>query len=324
MTKILITGGAGYIGSHIVKLLTQKKYQTITLDDLSSGHRDAVLDGDFIQGDVGDEKLVNDIIKKNKPAAVIHLAASIQVEESITNPIKYYFNNTFKTLKLLEVLTKNNINNFIFSSTAAVYGNPSKIPVAETENLTPINPYGNSKKFSEQILIDMANSSGIRHMILRYFNVAGADPEGDLGQRYESTANLIDKTLKVAKGESPKIEIYGTNFKTQDGTCVRDYIHVTDIAQAHLICLEHLLNGGKSNIFNLGYGQGFSVKEIIKIAQKITKINFTVEETKARQADPPIVIADSSKIKATLNWQPQYNDIEYIIKTAWDWQNNKK
>ena len=258
--KILVSGGAGYIGSHIIKLLAQEKYQIVTIDNLTSGYKEAVLAGDFIEGDIGDKNLISKIIKEHQPDAVIHLAASIKVEESLENPIKYYQNNTLKTLNFIEVLSKNNIGNFIFSSTAAVYGKPAIVPVTENAPLLPINPYGNSKKFAEQIIKDIFEASGLKYTILRYFNVAGADPDGDLGQRFKATTNLIDKALKTARGELEKLQIYGNNFKTEDGTCVRDYIHVTDLAHAHVAALKYLLKGGEQNIFNLGYGVGFSVK----------------------------------------------------------------
>lgn len=320
MPRILITGGAGYIGSHAVKILGKAGYDLIIIDDLSSGHRDAVLYGKLIEGNMGDKSLTDKVIKKYKPDAVMHFAAYIQVGESVEKPVKYYQNNTANTLNLLEVLLANKINKFIFSSTAAVYGIPEVIPVNENAPLSPINPYGTAKSFVETILKDISHAEPFNYAALRYFNVAGADPEGKLGQRYESATHLITRALKTAKGEYKKLQIYGTDFDTPDGTGVRDYIHINDLIKAHVIALEYLLKGGQSDIFNLGYGHGFSVREIINVAKKVTGCDFTVEETDRREGDPASLVADSTKIKNKLGWKPDYDDIEFIIKTAWDWE----
>jgi len=320
MKKILVTGGAGYIGSHVVKLLGRAGYDVVVIDNLSTGHRESVLCGELVVGNMGDRGFVDAVLKKHCPDAVLHFAAFIQVGESVEKPVMYYQNNTANTLNFLETLQDNGINKFIFSSTAAVYGIPEAVPVSEETPLAPINPYGMSKRFVEQILKDISLASNFNYVALRYFNVAGADPDGELGQKYESATHLITRALKTAKGEFKKLQVYGTDFPTKDGTGVRDYIHVNDLAGAHIMALEYLLAGGKSNIFNLGYGHGFSVREVIDVAKKVTGVDFTVEETGRREGDPPELIADSTKIKNTLHWKPQHDNIEFIIKTAWEWE----
>jgi UDP-glucose 4-epimerase len=322
--KLLVTGGAGYIGSHVVKLLNRAGYDTVVVDDLSSGNRDAVLSGDFVQGNMGDKILMQKVLDDYKPEAVLHFAAFIQVGESVLRPLKYYKNNTSNTLNLLDVLTENNINKFIFSSTASVYGIPEIVPIPEDLELSPINPYGNSKRFVEQILKDLSVSGAMKYVSLRYFNVAGADPDGELGQNYEEASHLITRALKTAKGEFEKLQIYGTDFPTPDGTGIRDYIYINDLAAAHIKALEYLLHDGESDVFNLGYGSGFSVKEIIDVTKKVTGVDFKVEEVGRREGDPARLIADPSKIMEKLKWTPEYNDIEFIIKTAWNWEKNIK
>jgi UDP-glucose 4-epimerase len=323
--KILVTGGAGYIGSHVVKQLGEKGYEVLTVDNLSTGHKEAVLYGKLEILDLADKKRLKEVVKDFKPVAVMHFAASIEVAESVKKPLKYYRNNTANTLNLLEVLNEEGINKFIFSSTAAVYGEPKEVPVKETHPLNPINPYGRSKAFVEQILKDLSNANkDFKYVSLRYFNVAGADPEGRIGQSYQNATHLITRALKTAKGEFEKLYIFGTDYPTPDGTAIRDYIHVDDLAEAHILALEYLLKGGESDVFNLGYGHGYSVKEVVETAKKITRIDFPVEETGRREGDPAILVADSTKAKSKLNWQPKYDNLEFIIKTAWKWELNKK
>ncbi len=317
---ILVTGGAGYIGSHVVKLLGKAGYDVVVLDNLSSGHRDAVKSAELVEGDMGDPAVLDKLLRDYKFDAVIHFAAFIQVGESVEKPIKYYRNNTSGTLTLLDALRKHGVNKFIFSSTAAVYGIPEEMPVTESTPLEPINPYGMSKRFVEQILKDVSLAEDFNYIALRYFNVAGADPEGEIGQRYKAATHLITRALKTAKDEYEKLQIFGTDFPTPDGTGVRDYIHVNDLASAHIKALEYLLDGGKSNIFNLGYGHGFSVKEVVDVAKKVTGKDFTVEEVGRRAGDPPELVADSSKIRKELKWEPRHDDIEFIVRTAWDWE----
>ena len=327
MVKILVTGGAGYIGSHVVKLLGENGYKVLTYDNLSTGHKWAVLYGDLIKADLADKKALRKVFKEFKPDAVMHFAASIVVPESVKNPLKYYRNNVVNTINLLEAMEEFGVKNFIFSSSAAVYGIPKKIPISENAPLNPINPYGETKATVERILRDLANSrDNFRYVSLRYFNVAGADPEGKIGFAYPEATHLIIRALKVAKGEIEKLEIYGTDYPTPDGTCIRDYIHVMDIAEAHLIALEYLLDGGESDVFNCGYGHGFSVKEVVETVKKVTGREFKVIEAERRPGDPPFLVADNSKIKKKLQWKPKYDDLGFIIKTAWDWEKklNKK
>lgn len=325
MAKILVTGGAGYIGSHVVKLLGENGYEILTYDNLSTGHRRAVLYGDLIKADLADKETLRKVFKEFKPDAVMHFAASIVVPESVKNPLKYYRNNVVNTINLLEAMEEFGVKNFIFSSSAAVYGIPEKIPIPENVPLNPINPYGETKATVERILRDLANSKNdFRYVSLRYFNVAGADPEGKIGFAYPEATHLIIKALKVAKGEIEKLEIYGTDYPTPDGTCIRDYIHVMDIAEAHLIALEYLLDGGESDVFNCGYGHGFSVKEVVETVKKVTGRKFKIIEVERRPGDPPFLVADNSKIKKKLQWKPKYDDLEFIIKTAWDWEKKLK
>lgn len=318
--KIFVTGGAGYIGSHVVKALGEKGHQILVYDDLSSGHEWAVLYGSLVKGNLSDKKLLGAIIEEFKPDAVMHFAAFIQVEESVREPLKYYRNNTFNALKLLEVMMANNVKKFVFSSTAAVYGTPDKIPILEDAPLAPINPYGASKTAVENILKDLSHAEDLHYVSLRYFNVAGADPTGKIGQEYKEATHLITRALKTAKGEFRKLLIFGTDYATPDGTCIRDYIHVDDLAEAHLLALDFLLQNTGSKQFNCGYGHGYSVREVVEMAKKTTGINFVSEEAERRPGDPPILVAESSKLKRELNWKPQYDDLEYIIKTAWEWE----
>jgi UDP-glucose 4-epimerase len=318
--KILVTGGAGYIGSHIVKALGQRRDEILVYDNLSTGHEWAVLYGRLVKGDLSDKIFLDKIIKEFKPDAVMHFAACIQVEESVREPLKYYRNNTVNTLNLLEVMKENGIKNFIFSSTAAVYGIPEKIPINEDVPLNPINPYGSSKAAVERILNDLSHASDFRYVSLRYFNVAGADPDGRIGQVYKESTHLITRALKTAKGVVETLKIFGTDYPTPDGTCIRDYIHVDDLASAHLLTFDYLLDKGRSRVFNCGYGHGYSVKEVVETVKKITCRNFKTEETERRPGDPPILVADSSRLKSELNWRPMHADLEYIITTAWEWE----
>jgi UDP-glucose 4-epimerase len=318
--NILVTGGAGYIGSHVVKALGEKGYNVLTYDNLSTGNKWAVLYGEIVIADLADKDRLKDVIKKFRPDAVMHFAASIIVNESVKEPLKYYRNNTINTINLLEAMIQSNVKNLIFSSTAAVYGIPEVIPVKEDAPMMPINPYGSSKMMTELILKDLSKSHNFSYISLRYFNVAGADRDAKIGQAYKESTHLITRALKAAKGELERLDIFGTDYPTPDGTCIRDYIHVDDLADAHIYALEYLLENKKSDVFNCGYGKGYSVKEVIDTAKKVTGIDFPVKEADRREGDPPILVADCSKIKDILNWRPQYDDLEYIIKTAWHWE----
>jgi UDP-glucose 4-epimerase len=318
--RILVTGGAGYIGSHVVKALGEEGHDLLIFDNLSTGHEWAVLFGRLYRGELADRVAILDALLTFRPEAVMHFAASIQVEESVREPLAYYRNNVVNTLNLLEAMREAGTGRFIYSSTAAVYGIPERIPVDEQTPLQPINPYGASKVMIEHVLADLAAATDFRYCALRYFNVAGADPEGRIGQAYREATHLITRALKTAKGEYPKLSIYGTDYPTPDGTCVRDYIHVNDLASAHLLALNHLMRTGRTEIMNCGYGHGYSVREVVDAARKIVGIAFPVEETGRRAGDPPALVADSSRLRELTGWQPLHDDLEFIIRTAWEWE----
>jgi UDP-glucose 4-epimerase len=318
--KILVTGGAGYIGSHVVKLLGERGHEITVFDNLSTGHKWAVLYGSLVKGDLADAASIDETVGSFKPDAAIHFAAHIQVEESTRKPTKYYRNNLANTLNLLDALVKHEVKNFVFSSTAAVYGIPEVMPVTEETPLVPINPYGASKTMVERVLDDLSQAEDFHYIALRYFNVAGADPQSRIGQVYKEATHLITRALKTAKGEFEKLMIFGTDYPTPDGTCVRDYIHVDDLADAHLCALDYLLKSGGSTKMNCGYGHGFSVREVVEMTKKVTGVDFTVEETGRRAGDPPALIADSTRLRASTGWQPQHDDLEFIVKTAWEWE----
>lgn len=318
--KVLVTGGAGYIGSHIVKSLGEKGYDVIIYDNLSSGHEWAVLYGHLIQANLEDQRLLDSTFSKYSFDAVIHMSASIVVDESVRAPLKYYRNNFVNSLNLLEACERHNVPNLIFSSTAAVYGIPEKVPLTEDTPLNPINPYGASKVMVEQALKDLSLLDRVRYVSLRYFNVAGADPMVRIGQARKDATHLITLALRTALGLRSHLDIFGTDYPTPDGTCIRDYIHVDDLAESHILSLKHLLAGGSSKIYNCGYGHGFSVKEVVDIVKKVTGVDFPVTYIGRRPGDPPSLIADSSKLRKEVGWSPQYDDLEYIIRTAWEWE----
>ncbi len=318
--KILVTGGAGYIGSHIVKSLGEKGYDIIVFDNLSFGHEWAVLYGKLIKGDLADKELLDRVFSTEKLDAVVHMSALIVVDESVREPLKYYRNNFVNAINLLDVCSKYKVKNFIFSSTAAVYGIPEKVPVTEESPLMPINPYGASKMMVERVLKDLSLSEDFRYVALRYFNVAGADSLARIGQARKDATHLITVSLRTALGLRNHLDIFGTDYPTYDGTCIRDYIHVDDLADVHILALEYLMSGGESRIYNCGYGHGYSVKEIVSKVKDVTGINFPVKYTERRAGDPPSLIADSSRIRKEINWIPRFDDIGYIIKTAWEWE----
>ncbi len=317
--RILITGGAGYIGSHMLKEALKRGYEVLTVDDLSRGHKEFIKGGEFLKANIKNPETLQ-AIKEFNPEAIIHFAGFIAVEESVERPIMYYENNFYNSLKLLEYAIEGGIKYFIFSSTAAVYGIAENIPVKEEEKISPINPYGYSKAFFEKALEDVSKVSNLKYIALRYFNVAGADPECELGQISKKPSHLILRALKAAKGQIKDFGIYGTDYPTKDGTCIRDYIHVSDLVNAHFEALDYLKEGGKSDIFNCGYQKGYSVKEIVDIAKEVTGVDFPVYTYPRRPGDPPELIADNTKIKKVLNWIPKYDDPYFIIKTAWEWE----
>lgn len=323
--KILVTGGAGYIGSHVVRDLGLKGFHPVVYDNLSTGNREYVLYGDFVQGDLNDTELVAKTIKEHNIKNVIHFAASIVVEESVSQPFKYYRNNSLNTYHFIETCIRQQVENFVFSSTAAVYGMPQQIPVDETAPLMPINPYGRSKVFTEMVLQDVSHAyPDFNYIALRYFNVAGADREVRIGQNYKKPTHLMTLALRAALGDYPQLKIFGTDYDTPDGTAIRDYIHIDDLSSAHLLALDFLKSQKQSRVFNCGYGTGHSVKEVVEVTKKVTGVDFPAIPTDRRAGDPPQLVADSKRIQQELNWKPKYNDIQYIIKTAWEWEKKLK
>ncbi|HEY9665380.1 MAG TPA: UDP-glucose 4-epimerase GalE [Coleofasciculaceae cyanobacterium] len=323
---ILVTGGAGYIGSHAVLALREAGYEVVILDNLVYGHRDLVekvLKVELIQGDIGDKALLNQIFKTREFAAVMHFAAYAYVGESVGQPAKYYRNNVVGTLTLLEAMCDAGIKNFVFSSTCATYGVPQQIPIAENQPQQPINPYGMSKLMVEHILDDFDRAYDFRSVRFRYFNAAGADPQGRLGEDHAPETHLIPLVLLTALGKRETISVYGSDYDTPDGTCIRDYIHVTDLAQAHILGLEYLLNGGKTEVFNLGNAHGFSIQEVIEAARTVTGRPIPITLADRRPGDPPSLVGSAEKAKRILGWQPQYPDIETILQHAWQWHQQR-
>lgn len=321
--KILITGGAGYIGSHVVKALGQLGHDITVFDNLSTGHREAVTYGDLVVGDLTDKPKLDELFKTRKFEAVLHFAGSIVVPDSVSDPLGYYQNNTVNSHFLLSLCQKYKVNQFIFSSTAAVYGMPGDGVCREDSPLAPINPYGQSKLMTEHMLKDLAFASDFRYVALRYFNVSGADPEGRVGQSFPKATHLIKVASETACGKREKMDIFGTDFNTPDGTCVRDYIHVSDLADAHVKALEYLAKGGKSEVLNCGYGRGFSVKEVIARVKEITGVNFTVIEGPRRAGDPASLTAKADRIQQVIGWKPKYDDLNIIIKSAYEWEKKR-
>ncbi len=320
---ILIAGGAGYIGSHTNKILNKRGYETVVYDNLSRGHREFAKWGHFVPGDLADKDQLRLCFKTYPIEAVMHYCAFCYVGESVDHPAEYYRNNVVNTLNLLDVMVEFGVKYFIFSSTCATYGNPLQILITEDHPQQPINPYGKSKLMVEQILKDYDYTYGIRHVCLRYFNAAGADPEGEIGEWHDPEPHLIPLALQVAAGQRAHIQIYGTDYDTPDGTCIRDYIHINDLAAGHLSALEHLKKGAASDAFNLGNGNGFSVKDVIRAAERVTGKPIKVVEAERRPGDPPILVGSADKARKILNWKPEYPSLDEIIKTSWFWQNHK-
>lgn len=315
-----MTGGAGYIGSHVVKQLGQRGERVVVLDNLSTGFADAVLYGRLLIGDVGDRQLVRQILERYDIRTVMHFAAHTVVPESVRDPLKYYGNNTANTRNLLECCAEAGVENFIFSSTAAVYGMPEAQPADEETPVAPINPYGTSKLMSEWMLRDLARASGLRYVALRYFNVAGCDPEGRIGQSTPEATLLIKVACEAAVGKRNRIDVFGTDYPTPDGTCIRDYIHVEDLADAHLRALYYLREGGESQVLNCGYGHGYSVREVLDAVRRTSGSDFPVREAPRRPGDPTELIAGAERIRQVLNWRPRYNDLEFIVRTSLAWE----
>lgn len=324
MKTILVTGGAGYIGSHTTKYLIGNGYNVVVLDNLVYGHKEAVLTPNFEQIDLADKPALDMVFKKHKIDAVIHFAAYTYVGESATQPQKYYWNNVANTLNLLDAMLENGVKNIVFSSTCATYGNPQYTPLDEKHPQSPINVYGRTKLMMEQIMADYESAYGLKYAALRYFNASGADAQGELGESHDPETHLIPLVLQAIKGERANITVFGTDYDTTDGTCIRDYIHVEDLACAHQLAVEKLFAGSDSLQINLGTGIGNSVKEIITAAEEVTGQKVPVVYGERRIGDPAILYAANEKAKKVLNWNPKYTDIKEIIKTAWAWEQNKK
>lgn len=322
MKNILVVGGAGYIGSYMCKYLSENGYVPIVLDNLVHGHKEAIKWGPFFRGSMADSKLLNQIFLDYHIDAVMHFAAFCDVGESVVNPIKYYRNNVSNTLSLLEMMVKRSVRNLIFSSSCAVYGEPRHIPITEQHLKQPINPYDKSKLIVEQILEDFKSAYGLESVIVRYFNAAGADPDGEIGEDHKPETHLIPLVLKTALGKKESIKIFGENYKTEDGTCIRDYIHIADLSQAHLLALNRLLDGLPGGKYNLGNGSGYSVKEVIEKAQNITGKSIPVRVVERRSGDPSVLVGSSKKAIDELGWKPEFPDIRSIIETTWKWHKN--
>ncbi|MGD9215420.1 MAG: UDP-glucose 4-epimerase GalE, partial [Desulfobacteraceae bacterium] len=322
MDKILVVGGAGYIGSHMVKMLLGQGHEVIILDNFSTGYRRLVTGGELVEGRLGDTGLLERLFSENTISAVMHFAANSLVGESVQLPLKYYQNNVAETVALIDAMVRHNVMRFIFSSTAAVYGEPEEIPIVEEHQCNPTNPYGVSKLAVERILSDCDTAYGLKSICLRYFNAAGADASAAIGEMHDPETHLIPLVLKSAiSGNS--IKVFGTDYPTPDGTCLRDYVHVTDLAQAHLLALKALMDGANSTAYNLGNSVGYSVRQVIDLAGKVSGKNINIIEDSRRPGDPAVLVANADKIKRELDWQPKYEDLETIIETAWNWHHQK-
>lgn len=321
--SILVVGGAGYIGAHMVKRLRRAGFPVAVADDLSSGHRAAVLGAPLHVGDIGDAAFVDRLLADVRPGAVMHFASCIQVGESVVDPAKYYRNNVTATQVLLDGMRAHGVSRFLFSSTAAIFGDPRYVPIDEAHPKAPINPYGRSKWIVEQMLEDYDRAYGLRSVCLRYFNAAGADTEGELGECHEPETHLVPLVLQVASGRRPHITVYGEDYATPDGTCIRDYIHVDDLAEAHLLALRQLLEGGASARFNLGNGSGYSVREVIEAVRRVTGHPVPVVVGARREGDPPVLVADARAAREALGWQPRYADLDTIVAHAWAWERRR-
>ncbi len=321
--NLLVIGGCGYVGSHMLKCLLKAGHQVVVLDDLSTGFRDSMLGGELVIGGCGDRELLDELFSSIKFDGVLHFASLIQVGESVVEPAKYYQSNVAKTLTLLEAMKDHGVGPLIFSSTAAVFGEPEYTPIDEAHPCQPINPYGMSKHMVEAMLEDFDTAYGLRSVALRYFNVAGADSEARIGERHEPETHLVPLALHATLGRRPTLKVFGRDYDTPDGTCIRDYIHVDDLADAHLLALEYLWSGGTSAAFNLGNGSGFSVQEILDMVEQIAGKSVPAEDAPRRDGDPARLLADASLAKSVLGWKPRYAALETIVRHAWEWEQKR-
>ena len=321
---ILVTGGAGYIGSHYVLYERERGSDVVVLDNMVYGHREAVLGAPLVEGDIGDKELVSRIIREHKVEAVVHFAAFASVGESVQYPERYYGNNVASTFNLLEAMRENGVRYFIFSSSCATYGNPQYVPMDEQHPQDPINPYGESKYICEKMMSAYDHAHGFRFASLRYFNAAGADPEGRIGESHDPESHLIPILLQVAQGKRESVTIFGEDYDTPDGTCIRDYIHILDLAQAHSLALEKLRSGGASGFFNLGSESGYSVREVIGLCEEVTGRPIPANVGPRRPGDPPRLVASAAKAKADLGWSPAYPELRRTVETAWKWEQNRR
>jgi UDP-arabinose 4-epimerase len=319
LIRVLVTGGAGYVGSHTTKALARAGYEPIVFDNLSSGHCWAVRWGELVEGDLENTALVRQVLTKHHVEGVLHFAASIAVGESMTNPQKYFRNNVVNTLHLLDAMLESGVKNIVFSSSAAVYGNPERTPIPEDHPLRPTSAYGDSKLIMEKAIRWYGEAYGIRWAALRYFNAAGADREGELGEEHDPETHLIPLVLRAAQGRRPHVEVYGTDYPTPDGTAIRDYIDVGDLAEAHVLALGSLMSGGESLVLNLGTGTGHSVREVIAAVERVTRLKVPARDAARRAGDPPVLVADPSRANHILGWKPQYSTLDETVAAAWKW-----
>lgn len=324
LPSVVVAGGAGYIGSHMVRMLGESGYHPVVVDNLATGHADSVAGASFRDGDIGDAAFMGALLREFQPACVMHFAAASLVGESVVAPAKYWRNNLVQTLGLLDTMLDCGVKQFIFSSTAAVYGDPVEVPMTEQHRKLPINPYGKSKLAVENVLEDYGRAYGLRSIAFRYFNAAGAHPDGSLGERHEPETHLIPLVLQVASGRREFIARFGSSFPTPDGSCIRDYIHVQDLCTAHLLALRKLGEGAQGTVYNLGNGNGHSVNEVIEAARRVTGHPIPLRDDPPREGDPPVLVADAARARAELGWVPQYPDIETIIRHAWQWEQNQQ
>lgn len=315
--RVLVVGGAGYIGSHTCKILKRRGFTPIVFDSLVTGYEENVRWGPFVRGDLADRGAIDRAVREYAPSAVIHFAAFSLVGESMTDPGKYYRNNVVGSLNLLETMRDAGIRDLVFSSTCATYGVPQAIPIPEAHEQRPINPYGSSKLMMERMMSDFAAAYGLRFVALRYFNAAGGDPDAEIGERHEPESHLIPLVLDAARGKRPQVTVFGDDYETPDGTCIRDYIHVNDLADAHLRALDYLRNGGTANAFNLGNGKGYSIREVISVAERVTGLKIPCVMGARRAGDPSVLVGDASLARRDLGWNPEYADLEVIVAHAW-------